>query len=424
MVDALQQLHYDANVRCAAARGKAVLRNCLHPLLPKRWGMAFAGLCPSYPCHPCHPCHCSRVFAGAGGPWEFNLRDLLRWCELAESAVPLWQQQPEAGSGAAGQAGEAAALDAAVQHYASLLFLQRLRTAADRKHAASVFADAWGAAQHEWLASQGPCPELHITPTALKVGWACLARASSAAAAAGGCAAALDGGSGAVASQLALLPSQLPVLESLAECATRGWMCLLVGPAAGGKTAAVRSLAALAGQPLLELSLTSGTDTSDLLGGFEQVEPARKVQELGREAQALLAAAAELLLVAADPAQAAAQLQQLGSAWQACTAAAGLDAAAAASGAHVSVVTTAEAQHAQHVAAVAAMQQVLAQLSQMLASLAHALDGSPAHQQQRQRVEEGVAAAAAHAAELSASLAGGAESVAGKFEWVDGALTR
>ncbi len=367
----------------------------------------------------------SRIFAGAGGPWEFNLRDLLRWCELAESAVPPRQQQTEAGGSAAEQAGEAAALDAAVQHYASLLFLQRLRTAADRQHAAAAFAAAWGAGQHEWLSSQGTCPELHINPAALKVGWACLPRASSYAAVAGGCAAALDGGSGAVVSQLALLPSQLPVLESLAECAARGWMCLLVGPAAGGKTATVRSLAALAGQPLLELSLTSGTDTSDLLGGFEQVEPARKVQELGREAQALLAAAAELLLVAADPAQAAPQLEQLSAAWQACTAAAGLDAAAAASGAHVSAVTTAEAQHAQQVAAVAALQQVLAQLSHMLASLAQAVDGSSSlHQRQRQQVQEGAAAAGARAAELAASLAGGAESVAGKFEWVDGALTR
>ena len=28
-----------------------------------------------------------RSFGGAGGPWEFNLRDLLRWCYLAEGAV-------------------------------------------------------------------------------------------------------------------------------------------------------------------------------------------------------------------------------------------------------------------------------------------------------------------------------------------------
>ena len=29
-----------------------------------------------------------RTFASAGGPWEFNLRDLLRWCDLAQAAVP------------------------------------------------------------------------------------------------------------------------------------------------------------------------------------------------------------------------------------------------------------------------------------------------------------------------------------------------
>ncbi len=29
-----------------------------------------------------------RTFGAAGGPWEFNLRDLLRWCQLAEAAVP------------------------------------------------------------------------------------------------------------------------------------------------------------------------------------------------------------------------------------------------------------------------------------------------------------------------------------------------
>jgi midasin len=25
-------------------------------------------------------------FGGAGSPWEFNLRDLLRWCHLVEAA--------------------------------------------------------------------------------------------------------------------------------------------------------------------------------------------------------------------------------------------------------------------------------------------------------------------------------------------------
>ncbi|GAB4814206.1 hypothetical protein N2152v2_001252 [Parachlorella kessleri] len=35
-----------------------------------------------------HDANVAITFAAAGGPWEFNLRDLLRWCELAEAAAP------------------------------------------------------------------------------------------------------------------------------------------------------------------------------------------------------------------------------------------------------------------------------------------------------------------------------------------------
>ena len=39
-----------------------------------------------------------RGFGAAGGPWEFNLRDLLRWCQLAEGAVPPGLAATPAGS--------------------------------------------------------------------------------------------------------------------------------------------------------------------------------------------------------------------------------------------------------------------------------------------------------------------------------------
>ena len=32
-------------------------------------------------------------FGGLGGPWEFNLRDLLRWCQLMQSALPMDSRQ-------------------------------------------------------------------------------------------------------------------------------------------------------------------------------------------------------------------------------------------------------------------------------------------------------------------------------------------
>ena len=56
----------------------------------------------------------------------------------------------------------------------------------------------------------------------------------------------------------------------------RGWMCILVGGSGSGKTSLARLLAGLAGRRLHEYALTSGTDTSELLGGFEQLEPSRR----------------------------------------------------------------------------------------------------------------------------------------------------
>lgn len=75
-----------------------------------------------------------------------------------------------------------------------------------------------------------------------------------------------------------LVPSQQAVLESVLQAISRGWMCILVGGAGCGKTSIARTAAQLAGRQLTELALTGGTDTADLLGGFEQLEPKRKVQ--------------------------------------------------------------------------------------------------------------------------------------------------
>ena len=85
---------------------------------------------------------------------------------------------------------------------------------------------------------------------------------------------------------LQLLPSQQGVLECVLQTISRGWMCILVGGAAVGKTSLARTAAQLAGQQLTEIALTGGTDTADLLGGFEQLEPKRKVQ-VGRSCPAL-----------------------------------------------------------------------------------------------------------------------------------------
>ena len=52
-------------------------------------------------------------------------------------------------------------------------------------------------------------------------------------------------------------------------------MTVFVGAHASGKTSVARALASLAGRTLRQVALTAATDTSELLGSFEQREPAR-----------------------------------------------------------------------------------------------------------------------------------------------------
>lgn len=55
------------------------------------------------------------------------------------------------------------------------------------------------------------------------------------------------------------------------KCVEMGWMTILVGPAASGKSSLVRLLALLTGHRLRVMGMNSAMDTMELLGGFEQV---------------------------------------------------------------------------------------------------------------------------------------------------------
>lgn len=55
------------------------------------------------------------------------------------------------------------------------------------------------------------------------------------------------------------------------KCVEMGWMTILVGPTGSGKTSLVRLLALLTGHRLSVMSMNSAMDTTELLGGFEQV---------------------------------------------------------------------------------------------------------------------------------------------------------
>ena len=80
-----------------------------------------------------------RRFGHRGAPWDFNLRDLFRWCELMEAGQqpPHWQPWV----------------------FVDGLFLQRMRTVDDRAAVLRLYQDWLGDA----AASSSPRPRRRLT---------------------------------------------------------------------------------------------------------------------------------------------------------------------------------------------------------------------------------------------------------------------
>ncbi|KIH94753.1 midasin [Sporothrix brasiliensis 5110] len=176
----------------------------------------------------------NRSFGLQGAPWEFNLRDTLRWLALAAA--------PHA---------------SAVQDYFDITVRQRFRTARDRQEVARLFATAFGR-PHE------PHSLYHaVGASAAQVGFALLGR-------------------NLVSQPTPDFPGlhaapRLPELESLLVCVQNNLPCILVGPSGTGKSALLQHVAALAGKPLVVFPLSADVDAMDLVGGFEQADPVREV---------------------------------------------------------------------------------------------------------------------------------------------------
>ena len=63
--------------------------------------------------------------------------------------------------------------------------------------------------------------------------------------------------------------------QTLAQAVRLRWPVLLVGPSGSGKRRAIRALASATGRQLVEFSATSSTDSTELLGSFEQSSSVR-----------------------------------------------------------------------------------------------------------------------------------------------------
>ncbi|NXE72930.1 MDN1 protein, partial [Cochlearius cochlearius] len=176
-----------------------------------------------------------------GGPWEFNLRDLFRWCQLM-----LVDQSP--GCYDPGQ-------------HVFLVYGERMRTREDKETVISIFRDIFGQEANVYTGTR----EFHITPYNVQIGYSVLSRGNYIP---------------RPGRSLSLLHHSLQSLESIMKCVHMSWMVILVGPAAVGKTSLVELLAHLTGHRLKIMAMNSAMDTTELLGGFEQVDINRPWQRL------------------------------------------------------------------------------------------------------------------------------------------------
>ncbi|KAH9179366.1 midasin [Lactarius sanguifluus] len=172
-----------------------------------------------------------RSFGRDGSPWEFNLRDIFRWgALLCGTDAPLHP----------------------VEHLRTV-YLARFRTDSDRESARTLFDSAFNLSS-EFLSI---APHPFISSSNVQVGHFVEGRRQS---------------FRSLLRPGVVLQAQLPWIEAMGLALQKGWLVIVSGAPDSGKTSLVRVVAELTGNALQELSVNHATDTSDILGSYEQVD--------------------------------------------------------------------------------------------------------------------------------------------------------
>ncbi|KAM9966569.1 hypothetical protein ACTFIR_006789 [Dictyostelium discoideum] len=196
-------------------------------------------------------------FARKGAPWEFNLRDTFRWCDLIV-------KDPTSISNPA--------------RFIDLIYLQRMRTLQDREHVLTIFKRVFTTSGDEndqsidmmpTICNYDKQPHYSISPEYLQIGSSILPRVQN------GGASSFDSSVLDNSSNIQLLQRLLNPLENIMKCIEMNWMSILIGPTSTSKTSSIRLLAQLTGNTLYEFSMNSSVDTTEILGGFEQIDLVR-----------------------------------------------------------------------------------------------------------------------------------------------------
>lgn len=188
-------------------------------------------------------------FGKLGQPWEFNLRDVFRLLTLLTKDIlcDKSSQHP-----------------LRPEYYLDVIYLQRMRSLEDRQALLDLFYSIFDKELENIIQ---PPVTYTLNNYSVKIGKSVLPKLSQSTTLIS-------------SSPCLLLQSQLQVIESMMKCVEMGWMSILIGPQACGKSSVVKWLGNITGNKLVEFSMNSGVDAMELLGGFEQMEPTRYRQKL------------------------------------------------------------------------------------------------------------------------------------------------
>lgn len=131
------------------------------------------------------------TFGHKGAPWEFNLRDLIRWCEVILINNIGQNFKPE--------------------NYVQLIYCDRMRTLEDKKRMTEIFEDIFQ------CSVGGVAPVVYTTESKIHIGDVCLNREVN----------------GVNVNLLKrdnslVLRNQVHVLRNLSYCVNLNWMAILV----------------------------------------------------------------------------------------------------------------------------------------------------------------------------------------------------
>ncbi|KAF2400820.1 midasin [Trichodelitschia bisporula] len=202
----------------------------------------------------------SRKFGAQGSPWEFNLRDTIRWLQLATSSKGLVKA-------------------ATPYDLCDIIFRQRFRSTSDKIAVDALFDD-------HFESKARPRNFFHnLTTRHSQVGVGLLNR-------------------GQLTTQSRplcpfLTTAHLPVLEALSLCVQQNWPVILVGSSGSGKTTVIEHAAAVVGAETISFPMNADIDAMDLVGGYEQADPLRQKFHIVSEVRSF---AHEQIIIAAKSA--------------------------------------------------------------------------------------------------------------------------